>query len=170
MKSTIFAVLVLSCAGGAVWGQETPQPQPAPGLTQQKPATTPSKHSSPGRQPTVPRLLPTLRLRRGRQLASFPQRRNDTFTRAHCRARRQHENAIEEYKAAIKEYPDYFKAHANLGLNLFGPQGIYRSDHRVKTAVRLQPDDADVHNNLGLALKHNGDLKGRSRNIRKLCG
>ncbi len=70
------------------------------------------------------------------------------------------ENAIEEYKAAIKEYPDYFEAHYNLGRLYLDRQGYGEATTELRTAVNLKPEDANAHNNLGLALKHNGDLNG----------
>ena len=68
------------------------------------------------------------------------------------------ENAITEYKTAIKEYPDYTAAHYNLGRLYLDRKGYADAITEFKTVIRLKPDDADAHNNLGLALKHNGNL------------
>jgi tetratricopeptide (TPR) repeat protein len=69
-------------------------------------------------------------------------------------------NAIEEYKAAIRDYPDYYAAHYNLGRLYLDKQGYSEAIAELRTAVSLRPDDANAHNNLGLALKHNRDLDG----------
>jgi tetratricopeptide (TPR) repeat protein len=127
--------LTLACPGFGQ-AQDAPQPQPAPGLTQQKPVTAPSKAQQPA-SPTAnsnpqseTQTIPAAAERHFRQGVQFERDGNI-------------ENAIEEYKAAIKEYPNYFKAHANLGRIYLDRKGY-----------------ADVHNNLGLALKRDGDIKG----------
>ena len=144
-------VLCFACAA-SIQAQDAPQPQPAPGLTQQKPATAPTKAqppaSSAGAAGSLPapqtetQVVPAAAERHFHQGVQFERDGNT-------------ENAIEEYKAAIKEYPDYFKAHANLGRIYLDRKGYSEAIAQLKTAVSLQPDNADVHNNLGLALKRN---------------
>ena len=75
------------------------------------------------------------------------------------------ENAIAEYKTAIKEYSDYAAAHYNLGRLYLDRKGYKDAIAEFKEMVRLKPNDADAHNNLGLALKHNGDLVRRCHRI-----
>src|ERR1700685_3642852 len=152
MKRTAIAGLVLSCAGCAsVWAQDAPQPQPAPGLTQQKAATAPSssQHSTasaanPAAPGTVIPASAERHFRQGTQLAQD----GDTA------------GAIEEYKLAIKDYPDYFEAHYDLGRIYLDRKGYTEAAAELNTAVGLRPNDANAHNNLGLALKHNRDFNG----------
>ena len=53
-------------------------------------------------------------------------------------------NAIEEYKQAIKEYPDYFEAHYNLGCIYLDRKGYTEAITELKTAVALRPNDAEI--------------------------
>jgi tetratricopeptide (TPR) repeat protein len=66
------------------------------------------------------------------------------------------DQAIEEYRQAIRLQPDDAKAHSNLG-NALSAQG--KTDQAIeeyRQAIRLQPDLAEAHCNLGLALKKHG--------------
>ena len=66
------------------------------------------------------------------------------------------EEAIAEYRTAIRIQPDFALAHNNLGsaLDRKGKRDEAIAEHR--TAIRLQPDFALAHNNLGSALDRQG--------------
>jgi len=153
--SSAALLLLVGIAGGNAFCQDAPQPQPAPPLTgpQQKapplPSPEPAPIASPAQSTTQNqgKIIPAAAERHFREAVLFERDGNP-------------ENAIEEYKAAIKEFPDYFEAHYNLGRLYLDRQGYSEAIAELKTAVDLRPGDANAHNNLGLALKHNRDLNG----------
>ena len=66
------------------------------------------------------------------------------------------DEAIAEYREAIRLKPDYALAHNNLGL-ILGLQGkLDESIAEHREAIRLEPDLADAYCNLGLALRQLG--------------
>ena len=68
-------------------------------------------------------------------------------------------NAITEYRAAIKEYPDYLEALSHLS-NLLMNGGDYTGAiANLRQVVMLKPNDANARNDLGFALKKSGDPK-----------
>jgi len=69
------------------------------------------------------------------------------------------EEAISQYKMAIKLKPDYAKAYNNLGEALFTEQKIEEAISHYKTAIKLNPGFADAHNNLGIALVAEGKIE-----------
>src|SRR5262249_35226059 len=131
------------------------------GLTQpQRPATAPSKTTQPpaansgeakdgvSTSPSAQeKVIPAAAERHFHEGVQF-KRDGDT------------ENAIQQFKDAIKEYPDYFEAHASLGALYLDRKGYADAIAELKTAISLRSNDANVHNNLGLALKHDRDLDG----------
>ena len=142
VRFAVPVLLLLVC--GWAFAQDAPQPQPAPTVpTQQKPVSPPAP-AAPAK-PT--RIIPIDAQRHFREGAMF-QRDGNT------------ENAIAEYKEAIKEYPDYFEAHYNLGGVYLDTQGYAEAITEFRAAIGLRPDDANAHDNLGLALKHNRDFSG----------
>jgi len=61
--------------------------------------------------------------------------------------------AISDYKAALRIWPDYVGAHYNLANALLRtPNGLLESIAEYQAAVRLAPNYAEAHNNLGNAL------------------
>ena len=64
--------------------------------------------------------------------------------------------AIAEYRAAVRLEPDYPEAHFNLGSALAhaDPPDRAGAIAQYRTALRLKPDYAEAHNNLGNALSH----------------
>ncbi len=59
------------------------------------------------------------------------------------------EEAIEEYKQAIRINPDDATAHTNLGV-AYGSSGMYKEAiEACKQAIRINPDNAVAHSNLG---------------------
>jgi tetratricopeptide (TPR) repeat protein len=69
-------------------------------------------------------------------------------------------DAINHYRGAIREFPDYFEPHYALGRLYVDKQGYGSAVAELREAVLLRPGDANSHNLLGYALKHNGDLYG----------
>lgn len=68
------------------------------------------------------------------------------------------DEAIGQYREAIRERPDFMDAHNNLGIAL-NSQG--RTDEAIgefREAIRLKPDYDEAHNNLGLALGRKGQI------------
>ncbi len=68
--------------------------------------------------------------------------------------------AIDEYRAAIKEYPDYVDALYHLANLLMDRQGYSEAIVQLRQVVMLKPNDANARNDLGYALKKSGDAKG----------
>ncbi len=62
------------------------------------------------------------------------------------------EEAIAEYRAALRLKRDYVEAHSNLGNVLWTQGKRQQSMAECREALRLKPDYAEAHNNLGLAL------------------
>lgn len=151
-RLTVFCFVLCVCAGSA-FSQDAPQPQPAPGLSNQQTRPSTPSSSQPATAPAPPsgqkqtKVIPAAAERHFHEAVVFEHDGNS-------------ENAIEEYKAAIKEYPDYFDAHYNLGRLYLDRQGYAEAIAELQTAITLKPDDANAHNNLGLAMKHNRDLNG----------
>lgn len=166
-RGLVLAVLAL-CACVVGFAQDAPQPQPVPGLSTQPPraTTTPSKPQQQPSAPVAPAPEPA-----PASPPSTPDKPTQTKVIPAGAERHFHEamvferdgdaeNAIEEYKAAIKEYPDYFEAHYNLGHLYLDRHGYSEAIAELKTTINLRPDNAAAHFALGLALKDNHDLNG----------
>jgi len=68
-----------------------------------------------------------------------------------------HKEAIEEYKQAIRIFPNYAEAHSNLGAN-YVELGMYgEAIEEYKQAIRIDPDDAKAHYRLGITYFLNND-------------
>jgi tetratricopeptide (TPR) repeat protein len=65
-------------------------------------------------------------------------------------------NAVKEYREALRLKPDYVDAHNDLGnaLDDLGQRGEAITEYR--TAIALNPDFAKAHNNLGIVLAKEG--------------
>ncbi len=68
------------------------------------------------------------------------------------------DEAIAEYREAIRLKPDDAEAHFNLGNALATRGSSTRPSPNTATAIRLKPDDAEAHFNLGIALRDQGKL------------
>ena len=68
------------------------------------------------------------------------------------------DEAIAEYREAIRLKPDYAEAHYNLGIALSDQGKLDEAIAEYREAIRLKPDSADAHNNLGIALQDQGKL------------
>jgi tetratricopeptide (TPR) repeat protein len=63
------------------------------------------------------------------------------------------DEAIAQYREALRLKPDYFQGHNNLGAALMGnPGGLDEAVAHFREAIRIRPDFADAHYNLGVAL------------------
>ena len=62
------------------------------------------------------------------------------------------DEAVAEYRAAIRLKPDYAEAHYNLGIALTDQGKLDEAVAEYRAAIRLQPDYAEAHYNLGIAL------------------
>ena len=62
------------------------------------------------------------------------------------------DDAIAEYRAAIRFAPDFEKAHSNLGSALTQSGHLDEAVDQLHIALRLKPDYPEAHNNLGSAL------------------
>ena len=66
------------------------------------------------------------------------------------------DEAIRQYREAIRLKPDYAEAHNNLGAAFLNKGQTAEAIGQFKEALRLKPDDAQAHNNLGAALLNQG--------------
>ena len=71
-------------------------------------------------------------------------------------AERKTEEAVSNFKMAIKLNPNYAQAHYNLGNALQAERKTEQAIAHFKMAIRLKPDFADAHNNLARALLDEG--------------
>jgi tetratricopeptide (TPR) repeat protein len=62
------------------------------------------------------------------------------------------DEAIGEYRAALKANADFAEAYNNLGLALFYKSSFDEAVAEYRNAIRINPDFAMAHANLGLAL------------------
>ncbi len=70
------------------------------------------------------------------------------------------DEAIAEFREAIRVQPDHAMAHNNLGVALENQGKFDDAIAEYHQAIRLQPDDAKAHSNLGwllYAIKHDND-------------
>ena len=77
------------------------------------------------------------------------------------------DDAIAEYREAIKETPYHADSHYNLGRLLAAKGNHQGARAEFLQAVQLRPSDPDYHNNLGLELKNAGDLEGAALQYRE---
>ena len=69
------------------------------------------------------------------------------------------DEAIAEYRQAIRLKPDDAEAHNNLGTILCDRKHDYEGAiAEFREAIRLKPDDAEAHHDLGAALTGQGKL------------
>ena len=66
------------------------------------------------------------------------------------------DEAISQYQAAIRLYPDYADGHDALGLALAAAGKINEAISQFREAIRLKPDGAVAHYNLGITLGSKG--------------
>ena len=74
-------------------------------------------------------------------------------------AKGEDEEAISNYKMAIKLKPSHALAHYNLGIALFAKRENEKAISHYKTATRINPNFVNAHYNLGLVLFQKGKIK-----------
>jgi tetratricopeptide (TPR) repeat protein len=72
-----------------------------------------------------------------------------------CMQESRHEEAMEEYRLAVKANEDFAEAYCNLGLALFYQGRFEDAIAEFLNALRIHPDFAMAHANLGLAFLNN---------------
>lgn len=70
------------------------------------------------------------------------------------------ENAVQEYREAIRLAPDYAEAHYRLGNALYNLHNVDGAAAEYREVIRLKPDDAAAHFHLGNALYSRHDWDG----------
>ncbi|MBI4688990.1 MAG: tetratricopeptide repeat protein, partial [Nitrospirae bacterium] len=68
------------------------------------------------------------------------------------------DEAINEYRSALKLDPNIAKTHLNMGVAYKDKGMLDEAIMEYKNALRLKPDYAEVYNNLGVAYKNKGML------------
>ena len=74
-------------------------------------------------------------------------------------AKGKEDEAISNYKMAIKLKPSHALAHYNLGIALFAKRENEKAISHYKTAIRINPNFVNAHYNLGLVLFQKGKIK-----------
>jgi Flp pilus assembly protein TadD len=69
------------------------------------------------------------------------------------------EQAVDEFKHALRLEPNYFAAYLNLANTLLDMGKHEEAVAQFHEALRLKPADAKAHNDLGVALKSMGDVR-----------
>jgi tetratricopeptide (TPR) repeat protein len=69
------------------------------------------------------------------------------------------EEAVAQYKQALRFNPDYAAAHCNLGNALAQTGKIEEAIAHYEQALRIKPDYAEAHNDLGTALAQTGKIE-----------
>ncbi len=77
------------------------------------------------------------------------------------------EDAVAEYRAAIRRNPRVALPHYNLGAALEAQGKLEEAVAEFRTAIRLKPDDAVAHFALGVTLKDQGKLEEAVAEFRK---
>jgi Tfp pilus assembly protein PilF len=72
------------------------------------------------------------------------------------KSRRQYEQAVEHFRAALQCEPNYLDARINLGFVLAAMGKYKEASQQLREALRIKPDSAETRNNLGVALMMNG--------------
>ena len=76
----------------------------------------------------------------------------------HLIARGLPDNAVLDYREAIRLKKDFAEAHGNLGVALYDRGRLDEAVAEYREAIRLKKDYAEAHNNLGVALYDLGRL------------
>jgi tetratricopeptide (TPR) repeat protein len=77
------------------------------------------------------------------------------------------EEAISNFKTAIKLMPNMIKAHYNLGIALFAERKIDEAISHYKMAIKLKPNFTYAHYNLGITLLQKRELKEAIHHFRE---
>jgi len=68
------------------------------------------------------------------------------------------EEAIEEFRTAVRIDPDFAESHISLAFALVDRGDLTGAIREFREVVRLRPESPRAHNDLALTLKHNGQL------------
>jgi tetratricopeptide (TPR) repeat protein len=77
------------------------------------------------------------------------------------------EQAIAEFREAIRRKPDSFEGHLNLGDSLRVQRKLDEALSELSTALKLKPDQAESHACLGLARRARGEFADSIAELRK---
>jgi tetratricopeptide (TPR) repeat protein len=80
------------------------------------------------------------------------------------------DEAIAEYREAIRLKKDYAEAHNNLGIALYAKGALDEAIAEYREAIRLKKDLAAAHNNLGSALATKGEIDQAIAEFREAIG
>ena len=69
-----------------------------------------------------------------------------------------HDEALAEFRLALRLMPDLDRAHLGLGAALQGKGDLDGAIAEYRTVLKRHPTDPDAHNNLGSALQRKGDI------------
>ena len=79
------------------------------------------------------------------------------------------DEAIREYRTALRINPDYAKAHCDLGL-AYGNRAVPRDEIReYQAAIRADSTNAYVHYNLGVAYGQQSRAEDEDAGMRRRC-
>jgi hypothetical protein len=82
-------------------------------------------------------------------------------------AEQKNEEAISNFRIAIKLLPNEMKAHYNLGIALVTESKIEEAISHYKMAIKLKPYFTDAHYNLGIILLQKGEVKEAVHHFRE---
>ena len=82
-------------------------------------------------------------------------------------AEKKNEEAISNFRIAIKLLPNEMKAHYNLGIALVTESKIEEAISHYKMAIKLKPYFTDAHYNLGIILLQKGEVKEAVHHFRE---
>ena len=82
-------------------------------------------------------------------------------------AEQRNEEAIYNYKTAIKLNSNYTYAHYNLGIALFAEQRNEEAISHYKTAIKINPKFTNAHYNLGIILLQKEEIKEAIHHFRE---
>lgn len=86
-------------------------------------------------------------------LAQVPKRARQNYLDARdASAKGDHQRAVEKYLLAIDEYPDFVRAHAELGIEYMNLNQLERSAEHLGHALKLKPGAYEPLANLGTIL------------------
>jgi tetratricopeptide (TPR) repeat protein len=89
------------------------------------------------------------------------------ITKDPLEAKGDEDEAIAEYREALRLDRSHFRAHARLGMLLDHTDNVDGAIAEYRQAVNLNPSDASVHYRLGRALRDKGDKQAALEELHK---
>lgn len=80
---------------------------------------------------------------------------------------KKYDEAMEQYRLALRAYPDYVEAHNNLGIVLHTRRRLDEAIGHYRLALQIKPDYSSVHYNLGRALAAQGKSNQAIKHYRR---